>query len=120
MNYILHYYYLHSSWPTEIQIDCIGAYLNLANKDGFEPFNNHTDTLKKINHIGNAIKHSFINSEILWKRNLTPIPQLIAFHHPHNKLVNPVNFYEVPLPTLITEYNLILEEYRHKLKNNYS
>jgi hypothetical protein len=47
-------------------------------------------------------------------------PKLTAFYNHLNKLKNGVTFYEIPLPELITEYNLILEEYRYKIKNNYS
>jgi hypothetical protein len=49
LNYILHFNSQHNTWPDEIEIDSIGTYLKLKNTDGFEPFNKHKDTVKKLN-----------------------------------------------------------------------
>ncbi len=120
LNCVLSEYSLTQEWPNEIAVDCIGAYLNLENKNGFEPFNNNIETIKIINHIGNAIKHSFINSEILWKRNINKTPMLIAFHNNRNKLVNGINYYEISLPELISKYNIILDNYKKKLNSDFA
>ncbi|WP_430900956.1 MULTISPECIES: hypothetical protein [unclassified Paraflavitalea] len=119
LNYLLNYYYTKNCWPSEIEIDCIGAYLNMENKKGFEAFNNHTKTIDTINDIGNAIKHSFINSEIIWKQNPSPTPKLFAIHQKRNKLNNSAKLYEISIPELITEYNAILEDIKVVFHNYY-
>jgi hypothetical protein len=120
LNYLLYQYHKTKKWPSKIIIDSIGVYINQKNKQGFEPFNNNLKTVETINHIGNAIKHSFVNSQILWKRNLGKSPKLFAFYNSYNDLNKEITYYEIELSELVSNYNIILDEYRLEIKNKYT
>lgn len=119
LNYLLYQQHKTKIWPIEVKIDCIGEFLKLKDKSGFDAFNNNIKTVETINHIGNAIKHSFVNSQVLWKRNLGAVPKLFAFYNHRNHLNNGVNFYEIEFPELISNYNLILDDYRSEILKKY-
>lgn len=118
--FILNYNKDKNEWPEKILIDSIGSYLSENNKIKYEIFDKYRNWLETTNNIGNAIKHSFVNSEITWIRNDSTIPLLIAYYQKQNDLKNKVEFYNVKLPDYIDELNKFLPEYLKDVKNNYS
>jgi hypothetical protein len=118
--FILNFYKQHQEWPKRIQIDSIGSYLSDKNSTKYNLFEKHKNLLITTNNIGNAIKHSFTNSEITWLRNDTKIPVLVAYYHKNNDSKNPIEFHYIELPKYLEELNLFLPEYNLDVKNNYS
>lgn len=117
--FILNYHKDNKDWPKSIIIDSIGSYLNENNKIKYELFEKHKDLLLTTNNIGNAIKHSFANSEITWLRNDSTIPVLVAYYHKQNDLKNKVEFQYIELPKYIDKLNRFLPDYNLDVKNNY-
>ncbi|MBL7113986.1 MAG: hypothetical protein ISS19_18755 [Bacteroidales bacterium] len=118
--FILNYNKEKNSWPKKISIDSIGKYLSKSNNVRYEIFEKHRNLIETTNSIGNAIKHSFVNSEITWIRNDTVTPYLIAYYHKDNDLKNKVEFHSIKLPDYLDELNKFLPEYNFDVKNNYS
>lgn len=83
-------------------------------------FDTYSPLLEKINSIGNAVKHSFVNSEITWLRNKTSTPLLFAYHQKQNDLKHKVEFHYIELPSFINDFNNFLNDFRKDIKSNYS
>lgn len=118
--FILDYHKKNGKWPAKIEIDSIGKYIDSNNKIKYILLDKYYSILETINSIGNAIKHSFVNSEITWLRNKTSAPLLLGYYHKQNDLKNEVEFHYIELPKFIDDFNGFLDEYRQDLKNNYS
>jgi len=118
--YILNYHKERNEWPEKILIDSIGSYISQKNTIKYAIFEKYRDWLETTNSIGNAIKHSFVNSEITWIRNDSTIPLLIAYFQKQNDLKNKVEFHNIKLVDYIDELNRFLPEYNKDVKNNYS
>jgi hypothetical protein len=117
--YILEYYKTNNEWPKKIAIDCISKYLSVNNKLDFQLPKDSRPFLNKINTLGNAVKHTFVNSEVLWKRSKNATPILIAYHQPNNDSSQPVQFEVTELPDFITKFNSFLEDFRNIIRIQY-
>ncbi len=117
--YILEYNKPDGNWPKKIEIDSIGRYLETNNNIKYKLFDKHIATLETINSIGNAIKHSFVNSEITWARSQIKDPLLFGYYQKQNDLKNKVEFHYIELPKFIDDFNILLDDYRFDLKHNY-
>jgi hypothetical protein len=120
LNYLVVQYSKNKKWPIKIKADCIAKLLTDIESEGFEPFKNNEKVIKQINEIGNAVKHSFVNTDILWLRNLESTPKIFAFYQKDNDTTKDKKFHSIKLPDLIDSFNKLLNEYRENLKNNYS
>ena len=72
------------------------------------------------NNIGNAIKHSFVNSETTWLRNDAKTPVLLAYRQKQNDTKNPIVFHGIELPNYLDLLNAFLPEFNYDVKNNYT
>lgn len=119
LNYILEEYRKTGSWIKKIKADRIGVQYWEKDTIGFEAFNSNPQLMKDMNGMANAVKHSFVNSEALWIRNIERIPKLIAFHNPHNDLEKGLTPYIIKLPDFVESFNKFLNEYRKHMKVHY-
>lgn len=116
LNFLLYKYYFKRKWPNQITVDSIGAVLSTNFKNGFVEFERFKNLFIKLNSIGNAIKHSFVNSESLWYRTYEPKSQIIGLYHKHNKLDSEeIELHEIELESFIEEYNEFLIEMKKKI-----
>jgi hypothetical protein len=118
--YVLDYHKINSIWPEVINIDSIGKYINVKNKVKFPFLDNYKNLLENINNIGNAAKHSFVNSEIIWLENKTKTPILLAYYQKQNDTKNKAKFYLLELPIFLEEFNNLLDEFRNTIRTNFS
>ena len=120
LNSLLHQRKEKGEWPDEIKLDSIGAILNNNFSNGFEEFKEYQVLLEQINGIGNAVKHSFINTESLWYRTYEPNSKIIGFYNKLNKIKkNKIQTFEVELEKFTSDYNDFLKKMKYILKNNY-
>lgn len=119
LNSLLHSHLTQSKWPNEIKIDSISTLIKKDFPSGFEELKDTKDTLAKLNGLGNAIKHSFINTESLWYRTYEPSSIIIGFYQHYNKKSNKIKTFEVDLLSYIDDYNIFLGIMKSILKNNY-
>lgn len=102
-------------WPIELKKDSIATVLDFNN--GFEEFKGTKEFLEKLNGLGNAVKHSFINTETLWYRSYEPTSKIIGFYNHYNKIkANEIVPFEVELLEFIDEFNNFLNITKNKLK----
>jgi hypothetical protein len=118
--FILNYHKQNNKWPTKISIDSIGAYLSDKNTIKYDLFEKHKDLIITTNNIGNAIKHSFVNSETTWLRNDAKTPVLLAYRQKQNDTKNPIVFHGIELPNYLDLLNAFLPEFNYDVKNNYT
>ena len=107
-------------WPDEIKLDSIGAILSNDFPNGFQEFKDYKVLLEQLNGIGNAVKHSFINTESLWYRTYEPNSKIIGFYNHYNKIKkNKIQAFEIELEKFTSDYNDFLQKMKLILKNNY-
>lgn len=107
-------------WPDEIKYDSIGTILKSNFSDGFEELRFHKEVLENLNGIGNAVKHSFINTESLWRRTYMPKSMIIGFYNHFNKIKqNEIKVFNVELEKFASDYNEFLQKMKSILKNKY-
>lgn len=107
-------------WLKKIKIDSIGAVLGNHFNNGFKEFEENRTLLENLNGLGNAIKHSFINTESLWYRTYTPKSKIIGFYLKYNELKKEkIQVFEIELEKFVFDYNDFLRKMKHILKNNY-
>ena len=120
LNSLLYQRKEQGKWPDEIKFDSIGAILNNDFSNGFEEFKDFQILLEHLNGIGNAVKHSFINTESLWYRTYEPQSMIIGFYNHYNKIKkNGIKAFEVELEKFVSDYNEFLQKIKQILKNNY-
>lgn len=118
--YVLYFHKLNNDWPKKIEIDSIGKYIDKKNKIFFAFLENHRSTIDIINSIGNATKHSFINTEIIWLENRTSEPLILGYLQKQNDTKNKAQFYHIQLSEFIIEFNKMLDSFRADIKNDLS
>lgn len=118
--YILDYQKQNSGWPQKLLLDSIGKYFDRRDKERYDVLERHLPLLMNINSIGNAVKHSFVNSEIVWLRNNSSAPILLAYFNQQNNLDRGIVFQQVDLSSFIDDLNSFLEDYRQSIRTNYS
>lgn len=120
LNSLLHQRKKNDEWPDEIKTDSIRAVLNSNFSNGFEEFGDYKVLLEHLNGIGNAVKHSFINTDSLWYRTYEPNSMIIGFYNHFNKIKkNKIQAFEVDLEKFASDYNEFLQKMKLILKNNY-
>ncbi|CAM3611366.1 hypothetical protein [Zobellia roscoffensis] len=120
LNSLLYERKIYGEWPDEIKLDSIGAVLSNNFTNGFEEFKDYQVLLEHLNGIGNAIKHSFINTESLWYRTYEPNSKIIGFYNHFNKIKKQkIQAFEVELEQFASDYNDFLQKMKLVLKNNY-
>jgi hypothetical protein len=120
LNSILYQRKKKAKWPDEIKCDAIGTILENNFTNGFEEFKEYQVLLEQLNGIGNAVKHSFINTESLWYKTYKPKSMIIGFYNHFNKIKkNKVQIFEVELEKFAYDYNEFLQKMKKVLKNNY-
>lgn len=122
LNYIAEYFRNKREWPNKIDIDCIGRLLESKNPiEGFAPFYKDPQLLTDINGIGNAVKHSFVNTNIIFLRNYEDMTtRLYAIYQKNNDQKNDKNLMIIEMPKLVLRFNKLIDEYKTHLKSNYS
>lgn len=108
-------------WPEQIKPDSIAEIITNINKFDYEIYKPFEGLLKLINGLGNAVKHSFINTEVIWYRSYTPESYLIGFYNKYNNIRrNGIESFEIKLLDFINQYNLFLQKMKNELKNNFN
>jgi hypothetical protein len=118
--YVLYIQKRDKVWPKKIEIDSIGKYIDKKNTLIFAFLENHQNTLDIINSIGNATKHSFVNTEITWLENKTSEPLILGYLQKQNDTKNKVQFHHIKLSDFIIDFNKMLVSFRDGIKNEFS
>jgi hypothetical protein len=108
-----------NNWPTKISVEQISQLFTKDNnmKRGFEILSNHKKTLENLNSLGNAIKHSFINSQNLWYRLYEPESMILGFYQNHNNFTSKTEIIEVKFSSFISDINIIIKDFKELLKS---
>lgn len=103
MIWLLAKYENDRDYPSEIEIDCLGAVVSQKEGQRIALFSKHIELMQKLNDIANAFKHSFINS------NHTLIgstePRVHALGLAYNRLNADTVFYDISMNELVEKYN---------------
>jgi hypothetical protein len=121
LNCVVEEYKINKQWSKKIEIDCIGRLIEAKNPLlGYDPFYQNQQLLKDINGIGNAVKHSFINTNILWIRHYESRTTILyALYQKQNDQNNVPEFIKLEMPKLVQDFNKLISEYKIHMKNNY-
>ena len=120
--YILEKYKIDGDYPRKIRISSIGELLTEHEKEEstkllfFKPY---IEFLQNINEVTNSYKHSFVNSDILFYRQLNE-PIVYAGKNHFNNFDRPRTLISIPLKEIILNFNRMFKEYREHIKNHYS
>ena len=98
----------YSEYPDKIKVDCLGAVLSQNEQDRNSIYAPHLNLMQQLNHIANAFKHSFINSDHTLMGMQEPRIHALALNY--NKLKSIPTFYDVSLSELINIYNLFYKD----------
>jgi hypothetical protein len=120
--YILEKHKIDGDYPKKIKISSIGELLTEHKKEEstkllfFKPF---IEFLEDINIVSNSYKHSFINSDILFYKQLNE-PIVYAGKNDFNNFDRPRTLISIPLKEIIQKFNKMFKKYKEHIKNHYS
>lgn len=117
--YILEKQKINGDYPTKIKISCIGELLNEQKKKENSKllyFKNYSSFLSTINEISNSYKHSFINSDIIFCRQLNG-PIVFAGKNDYVNFNNERKLIKIPLVDIINEFNQMFIGYRELMSS---
>jgi hypothetical protein len=85
-------------WPNSVSPDCVGRLLGKADLCALEVYRDHLETLRRLNEVHNAQKHSFLNTDTLLFGRDEPIAS--AIDRRRNRADAPLDVYSVSLRAL--------------------
>ena len=110
-----------SDWKTEgdypemILVDCIGLLLDDKNASKRLPlYDSHLEMLRLLNEISNAYKHSFVQTDIDVMGNTEPFVCALAMKY--NKIKSGVQFFNVPLSSMVGRFTQFYKDCLNWLK----
>jgi len=91
-------------YPSAIRVDCIGALIENDKLPGWTKlFTPHTQTLRDLNEVSNAFKHSFIHGDTT--RVGVTEPMVTALALKRNKLQSGIHFHCVLMRDMVNGFN---------------
>ena len=96
------------TYPKEIEIDCIGAFLEAKLENRPSVFQRHIPIMRMLNDIANAYKHSFINSDHTLLGRYEPCIHALGLKR--NKLSAGAKFYNVSCAALVNGFNELYQD----------
>lgn len=98
-------------YSESLEVDCVGAALkkreNQGRKQGdskgISLVDRHKDMLDRLNRLANSYKHSFMQSDLTIVGAMEPCVALL--HRDRNKLSNALDFENISLTALVSEFN---------------
>ncbi|MFB9079463.1 hypothetical protein ACFFLS_06215 [Flavobacterium procerum] len=112
--YILDYQRNNSIFPEELEIDCIGHFINKPHSF-HELLSEHKDYLKVLNDVANAYKHSILNSDDHYRQGAKE-PIVFALQYPTNRNNNTTHSYKLALEDILLGYISFLEDVKELIK----
>jgi len=102
--------------PQAIEIDSIGKLLNQKQTGlHFDVYEKHKPFLERLNIITNALKHSFIDSDVKFHGIEEPMISAIALNH--NIFTKEPSHDAICMSTLVDEFNAFLETTKRCLES---
>jgi len=90
-------------YPSKLKIESIGAALANLKSNVSVSLAGHIDFLRLLNGISNALKHSFINSDITLRGAEEPTVPVLGLKY--NDLNNKEEFYNVSFAAVVNDFN---------------
>lgn len=90
-------------YPDRIGIDCVGALLKHGSALNSVPYRGHQETLRTLNDINNAHKHTFIDAKPAMSGTHEPVICALALRR--NGLSFGPKFFHVPMRSLVEDFD---------------
>jgi hypothetical protein len=98
----------HGRYPGRIGIDCVGTLLKHGSTLNSAPYRGHQETLRTLNDINNAHKHTFIDANLAIAGGQEPVIYALALRR--NGLSFGPKFFHVPTRTLVEGFDRFYDD----------